>query len=186
MTSWIPNLITSLRLLLVIPIGISIYQGNDLQALILFIFAGLSDGFDGFLARKFNWESKSGELLDPLADKCLILTTLLALAFANKLPIWLVSILLARDAIIVMGAMLYMMFFDGRNTLSNRWGKHYTGWTIALFIIVLLQDLLITWPILFSQLLQIAKIGVLAFTFLSLLSYLRDPGKQIFSQLFYK
>mgnify|MGYP001172179949 FL=1 len=186
MISLIPNFITSLRLLLAIPISISIYQGYDLQGLFLFIFAGLSDGLDGFLARKFKWESKFGELLDPLADKCLILSTLIALAFANKLPIWLVSTLLARDAIVAMGAMLYMMLFEGRNALSNRWGKHYTGWTISLFIIVLLQNTLITWSNLFNSLLLIAKLGVLVFTFLSLASYFKGPGKQIFSQFFNK
>ena len=73
----IPNLITTTRLLLSIPISISIYQGSEGIALILFIVAGLSDGLDGFLARKFSWESKFGRLLDPLADKCLILSTLL-------------------------------------------------------------------------------------------------------------
>lgn len=186
MIFWIPNLITFLRLLLVIPISINIYHGNDLQALILFIFAGLSDGLDGYLARKFNWESKFGELFDPLADKCLILGTMLALAFSNKLPIWFVSTLLARDAVIVMGAMLHMMLFDGRNALSNRWGKHYTGWAIAMFIIVLLQGILMTWPSLLYNLAQIAKLGVLFFTFLSLLSYLKVPGKLIFNQLFVK
>ena len=76
----IPNLITSLRLLLAIPISISIYNGNEGLALLLFIFAGLSDGIDGYLARRFKWESQFGKLLDPLADKCLILATLLALA----------------------------------------------------------------------------------------------------------
>ena len=152
----------------------------------LFILAGLPDGLDGYLARKYNWESKYGELLDPLADKCLILSTILALAFSNKLPIWFVSTLLARDGIIVMGAMLYMMLFEGHHTLSNRWGKHYTGWTISLFIIVLLQNTLITWFNLFNSLLLIAKLGVLVFTFLSLASYFKGPGKQIFSQFFNK
>ena len=186
MNTLIPNFITSLRLLLAIPISISIYQGYDLQGLFLFVFAGLSDGLDGFLARKFKWESKFGELLDPIADKCLILSTLIALAFANKLPIWLVSTLLARDAVVVMGATLYMMLFEGSNVLSNRWGKHYTGWVISLFIIVLLQNTLITWPNLYNSLLQIAKLGALVFTFLSLVSYFQGPGKQIFSQFFNK
>ena len=57
MISFIPNFITSLRLLLAIPISISIYQGNEVLALILFVIAGVSDSLDGFLARKFNWES---------------------------------------------------------------------------------------------------------------------------------
>jgi len=184
--SWTPNLITFLRLLLALPISISIYHGNDLQALILFIFAGLSDGLDGYLARKYNWKSKSGELLDPLADKCLILCTILALAFSNKLPIWFVSTLLARDGVIVMGAMIYIMLFEGQNALSNRWGKHYTGWTIAMLIIVLLQGTLVTGSTLLDNLSQISKLGVLFFTFLSLFSYFKGPGKLIFNQLFYK
>ena len=186
MISFIPNFITSLRLLLAIPISISIYQGNEVLALILFVIAGASDSLDGFLARKFNWESKFGQLLDPLADKCLILSTMLALAFASKLPIWIVSILLVRDAIIVMGAMLYIMLFEGRNALSNRWGKHYTGWIIAMLIIVLLQGTLVTGSALLHNLAQISKLGVLFFTFLSLFSYFKEPGKLIFNQLFHK
>ena len=184
MLSSIPNLITSLRLLLAIPISISIYQGKEELALILFVMAGVSDSLDGFLARKYNWESKSGQLLDPLADKCLILGTLLALAFSAKLPLWLVSILLTRDAIIVLGAILYLKLFDNANTISNRWGKHYTGWTIALFVIVLLQDILVGLSDLFDLLLVLAKLGVLAFGSLSLLFYFRDPGRVIFTQLF--
>ena len=78
MVKLIPNTITFIRLLLAIPITINIYQGNEGLALILFIIAGLSDCLDGFLARKFSWESKFGQLLDPLADKCLILSSLLA------------------------------------------------------------------------------------------------------------
>ena len=115
----IPNVITSLRLLLAIPICIFIYQGNELLALLCFIFAGISDGFDGYLARRFGWESEFGKLLDPLADKCLILSTLLALAYVQLLPIWLVSILLVRDALAVMGSMLYLMLFERRNSESN-------------------------------------------------------------------
>ena len=138
--SSIPNLITGLRFVLVIPISIYIYQGNDLLALILFIVAGLSDGLDGYLARKYNWFSEFGQFADPLADKCLILATLLAFAFSEKLPLWFVYMMLSRDGIILIGAMLHLLLFENRQALPNRWGKHYTGWTIALFIIVLIQS----------------------------------------------
>ena len=184
MLQLIPNVITSLRLLLAIPICISIYQGNELLALLLFIFAGISDGFDGYLARRFTWESEFGKLLDPLADKCLILSTLLALAYVQLLPIWLVSILLVRDALAVMGSMLYLMLFEGRNSESNRWGKHFTGWTIALFIITLLQESISAYSMLLNLLYEIAVVGVLIFTALSVFTYAREQGKEVYKHLF--
>ena len=184
MLQLIPNLITSLRLLLAIPICISIYQGNELLALLLFIFAGISDGFDGYLARRFTWESEFGKLLDPLADKCLILSTLLALAYVQLLPIWLVSILLVRDALAVMGSMLYLMLFEGRNSESNRWGKHFTGWTIALFIITLLQESINSYSMLLNLLYEVAVVGVLIFTALSVFTYAREQGQEVYKHLF--
>ena len=178
--SSIPNLITGLRFVLVIPISIYIYQGNDLLALILFIVAGLSDGLDGYLARKYNWFSEFGQFADPLADKCLILATLLAFAFSEKLPLWFVYMMLSRDGIILIGAMLHLLLFENRQALPNRWGKHYTGWTIALFIIVLIQSSFSILPIYIEW---IAMIGVVFFTFLSLSTYLINEGKNIFKEI---
>ena len=178
--SSIPNLITGLRFVLVIPISIYVYQGNDLLALILFIVAGLSDGLDGYLARKYNWFSEFGQFADPLADKCLILATLLAFAFSEKLPLWFVYMMLSRDGIILIGAMLHLLLFENRQALPNRWGKHYTGWTIALFIIVLIQSSFSILPIYIEW---IAMIGVVFFTFLSLSTYLMNEGKNIFKEI---
>tara|TARA_B100001123_G_scaffold82504_1_gene94048 strand:- start:1229 stop:1789 length:561 start_codon:yes stop_codon:yes gene_type:complete len=180
----IPNLITSFRLLLTIPICFLIYQESELFALILFIFAGISDGIDGYLARTYSWESQFGKLLDPLADKCLILGTLLALAYVQLLPIWFVSILLVRDALAVMGSMLYLMLFEGQNPESNRWGKHFTGWTIALFIITLLRESIISYSMFLNFLYQTAIVGVLIFTALSVFYYSREQGKKVYKHLF--
>ena len=180
MLSVIPNLITGLRFILVIPISVSIYQGNYLMALVLFIVAGLSDGLDGYLARRYNWTSEFGQFADPLADKCLILATLLALAFSERLPLWFVYTMLTRDGLVLIGSMLYLLLFDRNQASSNRWGKHYTGWTIALFIIVLIGSSFSFLP----QFVEwIAMSGVLIFIVLSLGSYLNKEGRDIFRKI---
>ena len=179
MLSAIPNLITGLRFVLVVPISICIYQGNDLLALILFVIAGLSDGLDGYLARKYNWFTEFGQFADPLADKCLIIATLLAFAFSQKLPLWFVYLILSRDGIILIGAMLHLLLFDNKQAPPNRWGKHYTGWIIALFIIVLIQSAFQILPFYFEW---IAMTGVIIFIALSLYTYLKNEGKLIFKQ----
>ena len=179
MLSAIPNLIAGLRFILVVPISIFIYQGNDLLALILFVIAGLSDGLDGYLARKYNWFTEFGQFADPLADKCLVIATLLAFAFSQKLPLWFVYLILSRDGIILIGAMLHLLLFDNKQALPNRWGKHYTGWIIALFIIVLIQSAFQILPFYFEW---IAMTGVIIFIALSLYTYLKNEGKLIFKQ----
>ena len=180
MLSAIPNLITALRFILVIPISIYIYQENYFLALVLFIIAGISDGIDGYLARRFNWTSDFGQFADPLADKCLILATLLALAFSERLPLWFVYTMLTRDGIILIGSMLYLLLFDSNQALPNRWGKHYTGWTIALFIIVLIGSSFSFLPRFVEW---IAMLGVLVFILLSLGSYFNKEGRDIFKKI---
>jgi len=180
MLSVIPNLITALRLILVVPISISIYQGNYFMALVLFVVAGLSDGIDGYLARRYNWTSEFGQFADPLADKCLILATLLALAFSERLPLWFVYTMLTRDGLILIGSMMYLLLFDSNQALPNRWGKHYTGWTIALFVIVLMDS---SFDFLPQFLEWIAMSGVLIFIILSLGSYLNKEGRAILKKI---
>jgi len=180
MLSSIPNLITIMRLLLVIPISVLIYQGNDLYALVLFIFAGLSDALDGYLARKYSWTSEFGQFADPLADKFLIIATLLALGFSERIPLWFIYAMLSRDAIISIGAILYLLLFESSSALANKWGKHYTGWTIALFIIVLMRASFEVIPV---QLEWLAMTGVSIFIILSLGVYTLNEGKEILKKI---
>ena len=132
------------------------------------------------MARKYNWLSEFGRFADPLADKCLILATLLAFAFSGKLPIWFVYIMLSRDGIILIGAILHLLLFERKQASPNRWGKHYTGWTIALFIIILVQSSFPLIPVYFEW---IAMSGVIFFIVCSLLGYLNNEGKVIFKQI---
>ncbi len=94
----LPNVLSVLRLVGV-PIFLwAILAGQDALALLVLSLSGLSDYFDGKIARRFGLISRIGQLLDPLADRLYILSTLLGLAWRSIIPWWLVAILLAREA----------------------------------------------------------------------------------------
>ena len=102
----IPNIITLFRLVLVPVIVWLIVVHQEVAAFILFVIAGVSDGADGYLAKRFGWVSELGAYLDPLADKALIVGIFVTLALANKLPLWLVIAVVFRDLAIVGGIVL--------------------------------------------------------------------------------
>jgi cardiolipin synthase len=119
----LPNIICILRIALVWPIAAALADREYLLALALFIVAGLSDGIDGYLAKRFNWTSELGKLLDPLADKLLLVTVFVEAAWLGLAPWWLTSAVVARDVLIVLGAMVYRLWFGplrGRPTLSSK------------------------------------------------------------------
>lgn len=102
----LPNLITLGRVVLV-PIVFWLLLTGEMQlAFVLFLVAGISDGVDGYLAKRFGWTSELGAYLDPLADKLLLVCIFIALGVAGKLPSWLVIGVVTRDVLIVAGVML--------------------------------------------------------------------------------
>ena len=103
----LPNTISVIRLLLVVPIAMSMLEGNYLQSLSLFLIAGLSDGMDGYLARRFGWVSAFGKIIDPLADKLLMLVTTIVLAVLGHFPIMVLLLMIAKDLTIVGGILVY-------------------------------------------------------------------------------
>ena len=108
--SSIPNLISVVRLLLIVPTIWCLVKGYTEIALILFMFAGASDGVDGYLARRYQWQSRLGGFLDPMADKTMMISILIALAWLQEVPLWLVALVISRDIIIVLGSMAYYFF----------------------------------------------------------------------------
>lgn len=107
----IPNLISVLRLLLVpLTVWLIISEAYG-YAFSSFVAAGVSDGIDGYLARRFDWRTKLGAYLDPLADKALLVSVFLTLGFLKLVPAWLVIIVVSRDALIV-GAVLLSRLMD--------------------------------------------------------------------------
>lgn len=102
----LPNLISLGRLLLV-PLAISlILDGSYWAAFWVFVVAGISDALDGFIAKRFNWRTRLGALLDPLADKVLLVSVYVTLGMAGQLWAWLVVLVVFRDFMIIGGFLL--------------------------------------------------------------------------------
>lgn len=103
----LPNIISVLRVVLVIPVAWLLWHQQFVYALYLFAVAGCSDALDGYLAKRNGWTSWLGGILDPLADKLLLVASYFTLGGLGLLPWWLVVVVLARDVIIVVGATAY-------------------------------------------------------------------------------
>lgn len=110
--SWIPNVLTIGRILAVPPLVWLLLVGYYGWALGVAIFAGLSDLLDGWLARRFDWQSRFGSLADPAADKLLMMASYLTLAWLSYLPWWLVALVISRDVVIVLGSWVYHRYFE--------------------------------------------------------------------------
>ncbi|MDR6302770.1 cardiolipin synthase [Nitrobacter vulgaris] len=107
----IPNIITLGRILLV-PVLIWAIASNQMEiAFAIFVVAGVSDAVDGFLAKRFNMASELGALLDPLADKALLVSIFVTLGILGAVPIWLVILVVSRDIMIV-GAVIVSWLFN--------------------------------------------------------------------------
>jgi len=103
----LPNVITLLRLAAVPAVGWLIHRHQWEPACWLFLAAALSDGLDGFLARTLNRMTQLGAALDTVADKALGIVTLVMLTRADAIPLWVTLAILARDTVIVLGALSY-------------------------------------------------------------------------------
>jgi len=106
---WLPNAICIVRMLLVAPLVYLLVRHEYVAALGVLVVAGLSDGLDGFLAKTFDWRTRLGSLLDPAADKLLLVSAFLALSYIGLAPAALTEIVVGRDLVIVAGAITYQL-----------------------------------------------------------------------------
>jgi cardiolipin synthase (CMP-forming) len=119
----IPNALCILRMLLVVPIAWSLNAGEYQLTLWVFAFAGLTDGLDGFLAKRCGWMSELGKILDPLADKILLVSVFITLAVLGIVPVWLAVTAVLRDATITAGAISYNALYGhphGKPTIISK------------------------------------------------------------------
>jgi cardiolipin synthase len=134
----LPNFICLVRIALIWPTIDALYAGEYWTALILVAVCAISDGLDGWLAKRFNWTSHLGKILDPLADKLLLVALFLTSAWMNLLPWWLTAIVVARDVMIGFGAVIYRFWIGplhGRPTILS---KINTGMQLAVALAAIL------------------------------------------------
>ena len=136
----IPNLITLFRLLLVLPVVWLLLNERFGMALIIFGVAGFSDALDGYLAKRNNWSSRLGALMDPLADKLLLVSCFVKLGWLVMIPLWLVALVVLRDLVIVGGAIVFHMRVERLEAAPSIVSKLNTFAQILLVLAVIFSE----------------------------------------------
>ena len=138
----LPNVITAMRMALVWPVFWLISRGDFGLALLLAAIAGISDAADGWVAKHFSWQSRLGGLLDPLADKLLLLAAFSALTSIAAVPLWLFVLVIGRDLVIVCGAITYHNLIGPFDAQPTRLSKLTT---VVQIVFVLTELLRLAW-----------------------------------------
>ncbi|NDV21824.1 CDP-alcohol phosphatidyltransferase family protein [Desulfovibrio sp. JC022] len=168
----IPNLITIFRILLTPGFVIAYLDSNFLAAWLLFMVAGISDGLDGFLARVMKQRTEFGAMIDPLADKILLVTSFICLSAQGVVPVWLTVLAVSRDLIIVGG--LFLLKFYGvevEKRIDPLWTSKITTALQLLVIFSVLSGLAFRLDVSFMR--PWLEIVTAVFTFISGAIYLR-------------
>lgn len=164
----LPNMICVIRMLLIVPIVQFLVRGDFEEALLLIVVAGLSDGLDGFLARRYGWTSRIGSLLDPMADKLLFVSVFGALTWTGLIPVWLFAVVVGRDVIIVGGSLAYELVIGHLDPVPSNVGKLNTVIALLyLFFVVAWETY--GWPPQIS--ITVAGAGVFVVSLVSGLDY---------------
>lgn len=133
----VPNILTIIRFLLIPLILHAIFIENYILGFIIFTLSGITDVVDGFIARKFNFISNFGKLMDPLADKLTQISVLAALVTVKIIPVWILIIVTSKELIMVIGA----SFLYGKDLVV--YSKWYGKLATVLFYLAIVASLLI-------------------------------------------
>jgi cardiolipin synthase len=137
---FVPNILTVMRLALV-PLFIILIDENRFgEALVVFIVAGITDALDGFIAKHFECETRIGAILDPLADKALLIAAYLMLAGLEMIPFWLMIVVVSRDVIILGGCLLITLIDKMPDMSPSRLSKLNTCLQIITIVVVLMTS----------------------------------------------
>lgn len=139
MIIYVPNLLTLARIGMVPWLVVLLQQQDYGLSLAVFVIAGVSDGLDGYIANKYNAKTKLGAILDPLADKALLVSSYIMLSLMEIIPFWLVVTVVFRDVVIISGYLIMEIFFGEVKMQPLRISKVNTVVQIAFIVIVLLS-----------------------------------------------
>lgn len=137
MLKYLPNTLTIIRFLLIPVIIFYIFTGNYILAFTFFTISAVTDIADGFIARKYNFVSNFGKLMDPLADKLTQIATLTSLVMTHIIPIWILIVVLCKEFVMIMGA----SFLYGKDVVV--YSKWYGKLSTVLLYLAIVSSLLI-------------------------------------------
>lgn len=148
-SSWLtlPNLLTLFRFLLIPFFLAELVQGRQLRALMIFLLASLTDLLDGFVARTWNVRTPLGRILDPAADKLLLVSAFIATTISRfnqpfTIPVWLTATVIARDTLIAFGVLILFIWKGIKSFYPSLWGKICTFLQAMAVLIVLTANAL--------------------------------------------
>lgn len=141
----LPNILTILRIILIIPFVIMIIDGRFKAGFYILLAAGFTDALDGYLARRYSWSSKIGGILDPVADKLLMISAYFVLSMSELLPWWISVLVICRDLMIVAGATTYYFWIEKISASPTLLSKLNT---VLLVLLVLMALGNAIWPML--------------------------------------
>ncbi|MDX8407080.1 MAG: CDP-alcohol phosphatidyltransferase family protein, partial [Mariprofundaceae bacterium] len=165
----IPNILTLARIIITPFIVYAILEGQPALALLLMGIAGITDMLDGAIARMFNQRSTVGAFMDPLADKLMLISTIVALYFPGHIPTFLFLAVLFRDAVIVIGAMAYEMV-TGKLEMAPLFTSKVTTFLQIILVLCVLSDM--AWQLPGAGILQAVTWLTFAFTCVSGIQYM--------------
>lgn len=172
----IPNIITLLRMVMVPIVVWLIITGEPVLAFWLFMFAGLTDAIDGFIAKQFNQSTMLGAYLDPLADKLLLISIYVTLGITGSFPAWLVILVVSRDILIVLAFFITWVLSVPMKVRPLRISKANTAAQIVLAGVELAR---LGLGVEASALRMVLIIAVAGLTALSLLAYFVEWARHL-------
>lgn len=172
----IPNILTVFRILLVPTFVILFFSGMQdslLYSMMIFFIAGFTDILDGYIARKNDLITKFGTLMDPLADKLMLLTVLTCLVIRNYIPMWVLGIIAAKDIFMIFSG--FILYTNDTIIPSNLFGKV----TTALFYLSIFVMLFDPNKLVYPYIINLAVLSAIAALINYFLIYVRKRDKGI-------